>query len=87
MNQSSASARKRIALGPVNIALIENAARDLEEFSERIMTPGHWPSWNDTQVPDGLALCVRCWRPITASQLGVEPCPGARRERLAEYLK
>lgn len=87
MKQSSAPAHEPIALGPVNVALIEDAARDLEEFSERIITPGHWPSWNYTQVPDGLALCVGCWRPITASQLGVEPCPGARLERLAAYLE
>ena len=26
-------------------------------------------------------------RPIAAPQLGIEPCPGARREKLAEYLK
>jgi hypothetical protein len=87
MNQSSASARESIPLGPVNIALIEDAARDLEEFSEKIMAPGHWPSWSDPHIPDGLALCVGCWRPITAPQLGIEPCPGARREKRAEYPK
>jgi len=75
MNQSSASARESIPLGPVNIVLIEDAARDLEEFSEKIMTPGHWPSWNYPHVPDGLALCVGCWRLITAGQLGGERCP------------
>jgi hypothetical protein len=47
MNQSSASARESIPLGPVNIALIEDAARDLAEFSEKIMAPGRWPSWSD----------------------------------------
>jgi hypothetical protein len=73
---SSASAREPVPLSHVNIALLEDAARDLEEFRETIMAPGHWPSWNYTEeVPDGLALCVGCWRPITASQLGVEPCP------------
>jgi hypothetical protein len=87
MNQSSASARESISLGPVNIALIEDAARDLAEFSEKIMAPGRWPSWSDPHIPDGLALCVGCWRPIAAPQLGIEPCPGARREKLAEYLK
>ena len=87
MNQSSASARESISLGPVNIALIEDAARDLAEFSEKIRAPGHWPSWSDPHIPDGLALCVGCWRPIAAPQLGIEPCPGARREKLAEYLK
>jgi hypothetical protein len=70
------------------IALIEGAVRDLEGFSEEVMTPllGHWPSW-DYPLPDGLALCVACWRPITARQLGVESCRGARREKLAECLK
>jgi len=87
MNQSSASARESIPLGPVTIALIEDAARDLEAFSEMTMTPGHWPSWSYEQVPDGLALCLGCWRPITAPQLGVEPCPGARRKRLAPHFK
>jgi hypothetical protein len=87
MNQSSASARESIPLGPVHIALIEAAARDLEEFREKIMGPGHWPSWTYRHIPDGLVLCVGCWRPITAAQLGIEPCPGARREKLAEYLQ
>jgi hypothetical protein len=45
-------------LGPLNIALIDDAARDLEDFSEKIMAPGHWPSWSYPQVPDGLALCL-----------------------------
>ena len=31
-----------IPLGPLNIALIEDAAKDLEDFSEQIMAPGHW---------------------------------------------
>ena len=84
MNQSCASARESIPLGPLNIALIEDAARDLQDFSERIIASGHWPSWSYPQVRDGLALCVGCWRPIMARQLGVEPCPGARREGLAE---
>jgi len=81
MKQSSVSTRKPIILDAANVALI------LAEFREQIMTPGHWPSWTYPQIPDGLALCVGCWRPITAPQLGVEPCPGARREKLAEYLK
>jgi hypothetical protein len=87
MNQSSATARESITSGSVNIALIEAAARHLEELSEKIMAPGHWPSWSYPGIPDGLALCVGCWRPITAPQFGVEPCPGARRERLAAYSK
>jgi hypothetical protein len=72
-------------LSSLTIALSEDAARDLEEFSEKDTAPGHWPSWSDFDIPDGLALCVRCWRPITALQLGVEPCPGTQREKLAEY--
>jgi hypothetical protein len=88
MNQSWLSAYDSIIVDVATIALIEGAARDLEDFSEEVMTPllGHWPSW-DYPLPDGLALCVGCWRPITARQLGVESCPGARREKLAEYLK
>ena len=79
MNQSSASAGESIPLSPVNIALVEDAAGDLENASEETMTPGHWPSWSGPDMPDGLALCVGCWRPITALQLGIEPCPGRRR--------
>jgi hypothetical protein len=79
MNQSSASAREPIAVGAVTIALIEGAARDLEDFSEEVMTTGHRPSWTYPQIPDGLALCVGCWRPITVRQLGGERCPGGTR--------
>jgi len=39
--------------------------------------PGHRPSWR-YPFPNGLALCVGCWRPITARQLGGEACPGRR---------
>ena len=85
MNQSGVSVPEPILVGVAAVTLIEAAARDLED--EKIMVPGHWPSWSYPRVPDGLALCVGCWRPIMALQLGVEPCPGARRERLAEYLK
>ena len=79
MNQSSASAHESIPSGPVNIALIEDAARDLENASEEIIAPGHWPSWSDPDIPDGLALCVGCWRLITAQQLGRERCPQTKR--------
>ena len=58
-------------------ALVEDAARDVEGFEE-ILT-GHSPSWGFPQVPDGLALCVGCWRLITAWQLGGEQCPGLER--------
>jgi hypothetical protein len=84
MNQSGVSVPEPILVGVAAVTLIEAAARDLED--EKIMAPGHWPSWSYPKAPDGLALCVGCWRPIMALQLGVEPCPGARRERLAESL-
>ena len=87
MNQSGVSVPEPILVGVAAVTLIEAAARDLEDLSERIVASGHWPSWSYPQVPDGLALCVGCWRPIMALQLGVEPCPGARRERLAECSK
>jgi hypothetical protein len=75
MNQPAVSALEPT---PVNVALVEDAARDLG-FGEEILTPGHLPSWSFRQVPDGLALCVGCWRLITARQLGGEQCPGAER--------
>ncbi len=34
---------------------------------------GHRPS-SRYPIPDGLALCLGCWRPITAQQLGGERC-------------
>ena len=74
MNRFSVSARESIPLGPVNIALIEDAARALENAREKIIAPGHWPSWSYPEVPAGLALCVRCWRLIRARQLGGERC-------------
>jgi hypothetical protein len=76
MNQPVVSALEPIILGAVNVALVEGAARDLEDLSEEILTLGHSPSWSFLQVPDGLALCVGCWRVITARQLGGERCPG-----------
>jgi hypothetical protein len=79
MNQSGLSADDPIIVGAVGVTLIEGAARDLEDFSEDSMTQGHWPSWIYPQLPDGLALCVGCWRPITARQLGGERCPGTKR--------
>jgi hypothetical protein len=79
MNQSGVPAREPITVGAVTIGLIEGAARDLEDFSGEIMTTGHRPSWIYPQIPDGLALCVGCWRPITVRQLGAERCPGGKR--------
>jgi hypothetical protein len=79
MNQSEVSAHEPIIVDAAPIALIEGAARDLKDFNEEILTPGHSPSWGYPQIPDGLALCLGCWRLITASQLGEEQCPGAAR--------
>ena len=79
MNQSGLSAHDPIIVGAATIALIEGAARDLKDVNEEILTPGHSPTWGYPQIPDGLALCMGCWRLITASQLGEEPCPGAGR--------
>jgi hypothetical protein len=59
MDQSSASARESIPLSPVNIALVEDAARDLENAIEKIMAPGHWPSWSDP-------ACLRAWPSVSA---------------------
>ncbi len=36
---------------------------------------GHFPSFRFPKIPDGFALCVACRQVITASQLGLEPCP------------
>jgi hypothetical protein len=79
MNQPAVSAIEPIILAAVDVALVEDAARELEGVSEEIPTPGHSPSWSFPQVPDGLALCVGCWRLITARQLGGERCPGTER--------
>jgi hypothetical protein len=87
MNQSGVSVPEPILVGVAAVTLIEAAARDLEDFSEKIMAPGHWPSWTYPQVPDGLALCVGCWRPIMALQLGVKPCPGAGGSGWRSHLK
>jgi hypothetical protein len=85
MNQPGVSARECRDFGVSKVELIEDAARNLENASEKILAPGHWPSWSDPDMLDGLALYVGCWRPITALQLGIEPCPGRR--RMAECLK
>lgn len=83
MKPAGVSGREQIIVGAGNIALIEKVARDLDDFSEDSMTLGHWPSWIYPQLPDGLALCVGCWRPITVRQLGGERCPGTKRPRAA----
>jgi hypothetical protein len=79
MNQPGVSAHECRDFGVSKGELIEDAARNLENASEKILAPGHWPSWSDPDMLDGLALCVGCWRPITALQPGIEPCPGRRR--------
>jgi hypothetical protein len=56
MHQSGVEAREPLILGVAPVALIDGAARDLEDLSEEIMTPGHWPSWNYPEVPACLAL-------------------------------
>ena len=76
MNQSGESVPAPILVGVAAVTLIEAAARHLEDFSEKTMAPGHWPSWSYPQVPDGQALCVGCWLLITVEQLGGERCPG-----------
>jgi hypothetical protein len=80
MNQPGASTLEPIVMGATNVALVEAAARDLEGFSEQVLTLGHSPSWGFPQVPDGLALCMGCWLLITAGQLGGERCPGTERQ-------
>jgi hypothetical protein len=61
------------------VTLIETAAKDLEDLNDEIPAAGHWPSWNAPELPDGLALCVGCWRLIAAPQLGVDRCRSVRR--------
>jgi hypothetical protein len=79
MNQLAVSALDPITPDAADAALVESAARDLEGFGDEIAAPGHSPSWGWPQVPDGLALCVGCWRLIAAWQLGGERCPGTER--------
>ena len=79
MTQSGVSVPEPIIAGVASVTLIEDAARDLDDSHEEILTGGHWPSWTSPALPDGLALCVGCWRLITARQLGVDGCVGTRR--------
>jgi len=76
MNQPSNLTLEPIILDAPDVTLVEGAARDLGDPREEIPASGHWPSWGCPEVPDGLALCVSCWRLITAWQLGPERCPG-----------
>jgi hypothetical protein len=50
MNQSGISAHDPIIVGAATIALIEGAARDLKDFNEEILTPGHSPTWGYPQT-------------------------------------
>jgi hypothetical protein len=70
MNQSGVSAHEPTIVGAAPIAVIEGAARDLKDLTAAILMPRHSPSWGYPQIPDGLALCVGCWRLIMAWQLG-----------------
>ncbi|HEY7205626.1 MAG TPA: hypothetical protein VIA61_15065 [Methylomirabilota bacterium] len=79
MEQLEATAVRPLAVTAVDITLIEGAARDLEDLGPEPTIRGHRPSWAYAQVPEGLALCVGCWRPIAAQQLGGERCPGVRK--------
>jgi hypothetical protein len=79
MNQLGVSIPEPILVGVAAVTLIEGAGRALEDFNEEILTAGHSPSWSPPELPDGLALCVGCWRLITASQLGVDRCLAIRR--------
>ena len=83
MNQSGVSVPEPIIVGVAAVALIETAARDLEDFNEALLTVGHSPSWSLPELPEGLALCVGCWRLITAPQLGVDRCLAIRRWAVA----
>jgi hypothetical protein len=82
MSQSGASVAEPITVGVADVTLIETAAKNLEDLDDGILAAGHWPSWSAPQLPDGLALCVRCWRVITAPQLGVDRCRSVGRRAL-----
>jgi hypothetical protein len=79
MSQSGISVTEPIIAGVAAVTLVEAAAKDLEDLNDEILTAGHWPSWSAPELPDGLALCVRCWRVIMAPQLGVDRCRSVRR--------
>jgi hypothetical protein len=79
MSQSGVSVPEPIIVGVAAVTLIEAAAKNLEDLNDEVLTAGHWPSWSPPELTDGLALCVGCWRVITAPQLGVDRCLPARR--------
>ena len=85
MNRTDISVLEPLFRDVANVSLVEAAARDLEgSDAESLRRLGHVPSWESPRVPDGFALCVGCWRLITARQLGRERCSGATR-RAARY--
>lgn len=65
-----------LALEPGSAATVTS---EWIEAIARVLTAGHSPSWDGPQIPDGMALCVSCWRLIAAWQLGGERCPGTAR--------
>jgi len=79
MNQLEVSTSlEGLVVTVTDAALIEGATKDLPDFGEEPVARGHRPSWAYAQVPEGWALCVGCWRPIAARQLGTELCTGPR---------
>jgi hypothetical protein len=49
-------------------------------FGAKPQRVGRLPSFRFAQIPDGFALCVACWQPIIARQLGFEWCSGRDHE-------
>ena len=82
MDQLGVTATEPLVVTAVDISLIEGAVRDLQDLCEEPTIHGHRPSWAYSQIPEGFALCVGCWRPIAAQQLGGERCPGPRKARV-----
>ena len=46
---------------------------------KQVPSSGHLPTFIYAQVPDGLAVCLVCWRVIEASHLGTQHCGGPRK--------
>lgn len=77
MHQWGAASEALVAAA--DVGLIVEAVRGLPDFGEEPTGRGHRPSWAYAHVPDEWALCVGCWQPIVAQQLGTEVCPGPRK--------
>ncbi len=71
MNQADASVGEAIIVAAANVDLVQDAARDLEDFIEEAVTPGHWPSWF-YRLPDGL-------NPALGRGLSDARCPRTKR--------